>query len=187
MFQEKNRQGVHILFFLFAFLLKFLSRFQVIILLLVLLFLTVAVIPKLKVKNYLYRHFEKKYSHGAIYYFLTLLGITLFFPLHIVAVAWIVLALGDGMATLVGRNFKTQELPWNKDKSYYGSLSFIFFATLGSFIILKWMLPSLSLGQALSIGLKTSIVAAFIETLPWELDDNISVPLVSALVVSFLI
>lgn len=187
MFKEENRQGVHILFFLFTFLFKYLSRFQVLVLLLILLFITVTIVPRFRVKDYLYRQFEKKYSRGAISYFLTLFVLALIFPLHIVAVSWVILALGDGMATLVGKNFKAQELPWNKNKSYYGSMAFIFFAAIGSLILLKWLVPGLSIGQAFSIGLKTSIVAAIVESLPWQLDDNITVPLASAVVIYFLI
>lgn len=186
MFKEKNRQSIHISFLLFAFLFKYLNKWQVVVILLVLLFITVVVVPKMKSRNFLYRQFEKKYSQGAIAYFSTLIVLTLIFPLYIVAASWAVLSLGDGMATLIGKNFKAQELPWNKNKSYYGSLAFVFFATLGATILLKWMMPGFSLGHVFSIGLKASIVAAVVETLPWRFSDNSTVPIAAAVVVFLL-
>lgn len=187
MFAEEKRQSVHILFFLCAFALKYLSRFQAVLMLLLLLFIVVFLVPKFKVKSHLYRFTEQRYSRGAILYFLTLLVLTLIFPLEIVAASWAILALGDGMATLIGKNFKAKELPWNKDKSYYGSLAFIIFGTIGAFILLKWMLPTMSGRLAISLGLKTSFVAAIVESLPWKIDDNVTVAVTSAVVLSWLI
>jgi len=62
MFTEEKRQIVHILLFVFAFFLKYLSRWQAALLLAVLLFIALAWVPRSKVKHYLYRHFERKYS-----------------------------------------------------------------------------------------------------------------------------
>jgi dolichol kinase len=47
--------------------------------------------------------------------------------------------------------------------------------------------PSLSISQALFIGIKTVVVAAIVESLPWKINDNISVPLASAIVLNFLL
>lgn len=185
MSHEAKRQYTHILLFLFAFTLKYLDRFQAILLVLGLLLFTILILPKLSVKKHFYRPTEDTFSRGAIFYFLTILVLTLIFPLHIVAASWAVLALGDGMATLVGRNFKTAELPWNRRKSFYGSLAFVVSATIGSYLLLLWM--GVSASGLISISLKTAIVAAIVETLPIKIDDNVSVAVVSALTLSFLI
>ncbi len=120
-------------------------------------------------------------------YFLVLLILVLVFPLPIVAASWAILALGDGTATLIGRNFKVKELPWNKDKSYAGSSAFLIFGTIGSMILLGWMLPTLSFNFIFFLSLKTVIVAAVVESLPWKFNDNISVPVASALVMNLLL
>ncbi|MFA6255019.1 MAG: hypothetical protein WC675_03220 [Patescibacteria group bacterium] len=187
MFREEKRQGIHVLLFLFAFLLKYLSRFQAVGILFLLLFFTLFLVPKLRIKSHLYRQFEKKYSEGAILYFLTLLVLVLVFPPSIVAAAWAILALGDGMATLVGKNFRAKELAWNQNKTYAGSLAFVFFGTIGAMILLKWMIIDLSLMAAFSLAFKTAIVAAIVESLPIKINDNITVTVTSALVLSLLI
>ena len=187
MFKEEKRQIVHILLFLLAFLLKYLSRWQTIILLCLLLFVVLFIIPRLRAKSHLYRFTERKYSRGAVSYFLILLVLVLIFPLHIVAVSWAILALGDGTATLFGRHFRAKELPWNKNKTYAGSLAFIIFGSLGAFILLKWMVPEISGNQAFFLGLKTTIVAAIVESLPLKFDDNVSVAIASAVTLYFLI
>ncbi|MFA6410267.1 MAG: hypothetical protein WCW26_01690 [Candidatus Buchananbacteria bacterium] len=186
MFSEEKRQIVHILLFFLAFSLKYLSRFEAAFLLLLLLLFTLIVVPRLKIKSYFYRQFEKKYSQGAVLYFLVLLVLVLIFPLYIVAASWAILALGDGAATLIGANFKAKELPWNRHKTYAGSLAFVVFGTLGAFILLRWMLPDLSMVGAFSWGIKAALVAALVESLPLKVNDNVSVTLVSAAVMYFL-
>jgi len=186
MFNEEKRQAVHILLFLLAFFLKYLNRWQAALLLLVLLFVTLAVIPKMRIKSYFYRQFEHKYSQGAVLYFFVLLILVLVFPLYIVAASWAILALGDGSATLIGQYFKAKELPWNRKKTYAGSIAFAVFGTLGAFILLKWMLPDLSANTALFWGLKAALVAAIVESLPLRINDNVSVTVVSALVLYLL-
>lgn len=187
MFSEKKRQLVHILLFLLAFLLKYLGRLQAAILLTVLLLVTMYLVPKLKVRKFLHRQSEINYSQGAALYFLILLILVLIFPLRIVAASWAILAWGDGTATLIGKNFKVKELPWNKNKSYVGTLSFIFFGTLGSAALLKWMSPELPLDLIFSASFKTALIAGIVESLPWRINDNISVAATSAIVMTFLL
>jgi len=136
----------------------------------------------MKFRGYFYRQQENKYSQGAVLYFLVLFILIIIFPLYIVAVSWAVLALGDGAATLIGRHFKCQELPWNRKKSYVGSISFFLFGTCGAFILLQWMLPELSFNTALIAAGKTALVAAIVESLPLKINDNVSVAVVSAVV-----
>ena len=183
---ETKRQGIHIILFVLAFLLKYLARWQMAGLLLLLLFFTVFLVPRLKLRAHLYRQVENYYSSGAVLYFLVLIVLVLIFPLPVVAAAWAILALGDGTATLVGKNFKVKELPWNRNKSYAGTAAFLFFGTIGCMILLNWMLPDLNFPFLLSLSLKTTVVAALVESLPWKINDNISVPIASALVMNLL-
>jgi len=187
MFKEEKRQSIHILLFLFAFSLKYLNRFQAALLLCLFIFIALFLVPRLKIRSHIYRHFEHRYSPGGISYFLVLFILILFLPFPIVAAAWAILALGDGMATLIGKNFKARELPWNKDKTYAGSLAFIVFGTIGALILLKWMLPDLSGMAAFTIGFKTAFLAAIVESLPLKINDNVTVAISSAAVLSFLI
>jgi len=49
------------------------------------------------------------------------------------------------------------------------------------------MMPDLTNGAAFSIGLKTSLIAAVVESLPWRINDNLTVAVTSAVVLSWLI
>lgn len=185
MHNEEKRQAIHILLFLLAFLLKYLTSWQAAGMLLLVLFVIVFLVPKIGVKKYFYRRFEDKYSNGAVLYFFILFVLVLIFDLHIVAAAWAILALGDGSATLIGKNLKVRELPWNKDKSYVGTISFIIFGTLGAFIMLKWM--AVGGPDLLSISFKTALVAGIAESLHTKINDNITVAVVSAVTMAILL
>ncbi|NUM25697.1 MAG: hypothetical protein HUU49_03700 [Candidatus Buchananbacteria bacterium] len=187
MFKEEKRQAVHILLLVFAFSLKYLNRTTAALLLFGFLLVVLFIVPRLRGRHHFYRREDKKYSQGAVNYFLVLLVLVLVFPFEVVAASWGILALGDGMATLVGKNFKTQELAWNRNKSYIGSVAFILFGTVGAYVLLRWMSPDLTTLFVLGVSFKAATVSAIVESLPWKIDDNISVPLVSAVVVSWLI
>lgn len=187
MFKEEKRQAVHISLLFFAFGLKYFSRFWAVVLLVGLLAIVLFVVPKLRSRKHFYRREEKVLSRGAINYFLVLLVLVLIFPFEVVGASWGIMALGDGMATLVGKNFKTKELFWNRHKSYVGSIAFVFFGMIGSYILLRWLAPDLTMQTALTVSFKTAVVAALVESLPWKINDNISVPLVSAITLSWLI
>ena len=179
MSNETTRQYTHILFFLFAFTLKYLSTFQAIFLIAGLLFFIIFILPRLNVRKHFYRPTEKKISRGAVSYFLVLFILVLLFPLPIVAASWAVLALGDGVATLVGRHFKAATLPWNKNKTYAGSLAFILAATIGCLVLLRW--SGVNADNLLAVSFKVAIISALVETLPWKVDDNISVAVASGI------
>lgn len=92
---------------------------------------------------------------------------------------------GDGIADIMGRRFGSVKIPYNKKKSWVGSISmFIFgflisigmlyyFSALGYFQLdWVWTVERVAL---------VSLVATIVESLPITevVDDNISVPLAS--------
>ena len=187
MSNEQKRQYIHVILFLFAFVLKYTSKLQAALLVIILLSFTLFIVPKLKVKSHFYRPSERNHSQGAIMYFLVLLILVIVAPLYIVAASWAILALGDGMATLFGQHFKAKALPWSKDKTFSGSVAFVVFATLGSFILLKWMIVGPTSFELLTVSFEASVVAAIVESLPLKINDNLSVAMASALVLAILI
>jgi uncharacterized protein (TIGR00297 family) len=125
--------------------------------------------------------------------------------LDIVAAAWGILAFGDGAATLVGRRTqeKTAEhaknaerkllsagsaisavssgrLPWNRDKTVAGTLAFVVCGSAAGVALAWWVRPAVTpmppLTLTIAAPLAAAILAAFVETIPVRLDDNISVP-----------
>ncbi|KAI8008409.1 hypothetical protein LOK49_LG07G01394 [Camellia lanceoleosa] len=130
---------------------------------------------------------------GPLYYVLILILCVLVFwresPIGVISLA--MMCGGDGIADIMGRRFGSVKIPYNKKKSWVGSISmFVFgflisigmlyyFSALGYFQLdWEWTVERVAL---------VSLVATIVESLPITdvVDDNISVPLVS-MVTAFL-
>lgn len=122
------------------------------------------------------RH-ERGFDAGIVLYpvMVLLLVLTFRHHLHYAAIAWVMLAFGDGIATLAGKSMRIAPLPWNQDKSVGGLLAFILAATAGGIAVAYWMDY-----RAPFVVLLTAIVAAVVESLPLGVDDNVTVPFASA-------
>jgi uncharacterized protein (TIGR00297 family) len=148
---------------------------------------------------------------------------------HVAAAAWAIMALGDGMATVVGeavsmpfvvgrqaqkttaeilrfaqndkgraphdeRNAQHDRvhldwlrswqqkiaatLPWNRQKTWAGFLSFVIAGTLGAYVLTRWIAPEIPPDKTLTVCAAAAVIGAVLESLPIPLDDNITVPLV---------
>lgn len=121
-----------------------------------------------------------------------MLALILFFrdALWMAAAAWGLLAFGDGMAALVGRGCGGPRLPWNPDKGWAGFVAFVVFGTLGASVLVAWTLRlPLSSGaspRVLAITIPLAVIGALVESVPTTLDDNLTVPLVTAVVLPLL-
>ena len=96
-------------------------------------------------------------------------------PYAIVAVAQ--MAVGDGLADIIGRRFGSKKWFCNPDKSYAGSLAFVLGATVASMGLLRWLGFPAPLAPLFTI----SCACALVEVLLTDVDDNVSVPLVGGL------
>jgi uncharacterized protein (TIGR00297 family) len=122
------------------------------------------------------RH-ARGYDPGIILYPLAVCLLILVFNWHIelAAAGWVILAFGDGFATLVGRAVPIAKLPWNRAKSWGGSIAFIAAAgAAGIGIALLFGAPSFA------VVIIAVVVAAIVESMPLGVDDNISVPFAAA-------
>jgi uncharacterized protein (TIGR00297 family) len=122
---------------------------------------------------------------GIVLYPLSVLLLILVFyrRLEIAAAAWGILAFGDGLATVFGIAWGRHRLPWNPAKSWVGSLAYVFWGTLAAAALLVWTAPERGYGWgfALAAAGAAALLAAALESLPQGLDDNLGVPMVSAL------
>ncbi len=133
----------------------------------------------------------KGYPLGILLYPLAVLALVLVFPGEdrwMAAAVWGLLAIGDGMASVVGQLLGGPRLPWNDRKGWAGFLGFLFFGTLGSGVLAAWTL-GMPVGMAVSsqilgITLPTALLAAMVESMPTTLDDNLTVPLVGAIAIA---
>ncbi|XP_073002386.1 probable phytol kinase, chloroplastic isoform X2 [Typha latifolia] len=126
---------------------------------------------------------------GPLYYVMVLTVCVLVFwrdsPIGVVSLA--MMSGGDGFADIIGRRYGAVKLPYNKKKSWIGSISMfasgflfsigmlLYFSNFG-FIHLDWE-------QTVGKVALVSLAATLVESLPITdtLDDNISVPFATML------
>jgi uncharacterized protein (TIGR00297 family) len=176
---ESARQWVHIGSGFFALLLRVMTWWQAAALAAFALAFNATILPRIGGQK-LYRPVDEArgFPLGILLYPLSVLLLVLIFPsrLDIVAIAWIILALGDGFSTLVGASVGGTPLPWNRHKTVAGTVAFVFFGGLGATGLAWWMsAPSIVVAP-----LAATVAAGLIETIPIRLDDNISVPATAA-------
>jgi uncharacterized protein (TIGR00297 family) len=145
------------------------------------------VLPRLGSK-YLWRGHEEErgVSIGIVLYPFSVLVLLLVFwqRLEVAAAVWGILAFGDGMASLAGKGLGGPALPWNPRKSWSGTLAYFFFGGAGAAALLGHTL--LNQGAPanwpfwIAAAAASAAFAAFIESLPLGVDDNLSVPLLTA-------
>lgn len=103
---------------------------------------------------------------------------------EVAAAGWGVLAFGDGFASLLGGRWgRHASLPWNPAKSWLGLGSFVAGGTCAAALLLVWTAPGrYAPGFALGLAAAAALAAALVESLPLGLDDNVTAPLMAALV-----
>ncbi|MFN3531969.1 MAG: DUF92 domain-containing protein [Candidatus Brocadia sp.] len=188
MTSETKRKIEHIVPVIFAFLLRYLNTWQA------LLFAFVGImyglfLSKIFVKG-AFRKYEQErgFSFGKLVYGVMVFVLILLFnkKMYIVAGAWAIMSLGDGCSNLFGKAYGKKKLPWNPEKSWIGSMSFVFFGGLGAAILMWWvnlnpLQTSLPWYHLLITAFLTSFVTAGVESFPLKIDDNITVPLAAGL------
>ena len=118
------------------------------------------------------RH-ERGYDEGIVLYPTAVLLLILVFRnhLHYAAIAWALLAFGDGVATLAGKSLRIATLPWHPDKSWGGLLAFVLVGGAMAYAAGAWM----GYRNVIVIAVAT-FAAAIVESLPLHVDDNLTVP-----------
>ncbi|MDP9360025.1 MAG: DUF92 domain-containing protein, partial [Acidobacteriota bacterium] len=122
------------------------------------------------------RH-ERGWDAGIILYpfAVTVLIIVFHWHLEIAAVAWVLLAFGDGFSTVFGRRLPLAPLPWNPSKSWGGFIAFVMFGGAAAFAIARVF------GAPQDVAIAVAVLASAIaESLPLGIDDNVTVPFVAA-------
>jgi uncharacterized protein (TIGR00297 family) len=176
---ESARQIVHVSMGGFALLLRWITWPQALALAGGALIFNLFVLPH--VGRQIYRPGDRARNvHGIIYYPLSVLILLLLFPsrLDIVAAAWGILAAGDGVATLAGRAIGGVRWPWNPDKTVAGTIAFVVAGAAAGVGLALWCRPpGVPILFAFIAVPLAAVTAAFVETIPITLDDNLSVAL----------
>lgn len=189
---ERGRKLVHVAFGGCAFALRYLSWWQAAVLAIGALAFNLIMLPR--VAPQLLRPGERTGSarSGITLYPVSVLLLVLVFPhrLDIAAAAWAILAVGDGMATIAGRRLGWVAIPWNREKSLAGSLALFLCGGAAGALAALWCRPNVSPTPdewfSIAAPLVAALAAAFVETIPIRLDDNLSVPASAAAVLGAL-
>jgi dolichol kinase len=113
---------------------------------------------------------DKKQLNGATYVLIAATICLLIFPKVIAVTSFIVLIIADMMGALIGRKFGRHRF---LGKSIEGSSAFFLSALIVIFVTPK---IGYAFGEYL-IGAFAAVVGTVFEALPWNVDDNISIPL----------
>ncbi|MGF7117462.1 diacylglycerol/polyprenol kinase family protein [Methanobacterium oryzae] len=116
-------------------------------------------------------------ERGFVYFFVGII-ITLYlfrFDVMIANAAIIILLFGDSASTIFGKRFGKRHIPFNKRKTYIGTLAFFLVSFIGAFTQLS-ILPSF-------FG---ALCGAITEAYS-PIDDNIPIPIISGIAMSLVI
>lgn len=177
---ETGRRAVHFAAGGLAFLLPFLTPLQAACAAGGAVVFNLLVLPRLAPA--LFREGERRepWRSGIVIYPVAVLLLILLFHrrMEVAAAAWAIMAAGDSAAGLVGRRFGRRPIPWNRSKTAEGSIAFAVAASLFSWAVLVF--TGRGAAEAALLAGPASLFAAFMESLPWRLNDNLTVPLLSA-------
>lgn len=138
---------------------------------------------------------KREALEGPMVYTLVLVAATAFGWRSLVSVVAVnQMAIGDGMADIIGRKFGRNRWPKfiekSGKKSVEGSVAFAFFAFVACALMVELFklsgLATIGAAQAAPALLLISVVAAIVELLPLG-DDNLTVPLTSAVLAAILL
>lgn len=173
MTNERLRKIIHIAFGLGAFALKWLPWWAMALVAAAAVVGNWLVLPRI-----LPSIARKKRDVGILLYPLVVALLIVVFrdSLHYAAIAWALLAFGDGFATLIAKSVRTPPLPWHREKSWGGFVAFLVFGTAGALAVGWWM----DWWHPITIAL-VALVAAIAESLPLRIDDNLTVPFAASI------
>lgn len=134
----------------------------------------------------------KEILKGPLFYGIVFVLLTIVYwvdsPIGIIAL--MVLSGGDGFADIIGRRIPSPKLKWSPNKSLAGSLAMFvggtFFSLAVIFILSQQSLLAVNFFNLLPKIILINVLATFIESLPLQDWDNITVPL-SVVLMSLLI
>lgn len=182
------RKGIHLLAFILPLsYYYFFARYQFILISLILA-LIAGIIEFTRFKNVkfnlifyklvgnlLWQH-ESKTLTGSTTFIIGVLVSAIFFSKPVVVAVLLFLTLGDTIAYLVGNT--VGEIRIFGKKTVEGAVAFLIIS-----IFIAWAIPDIKFWP----GLFGAIIACIVELLPWKVDDNLSIPLISGTTMQLLL
>ena len=188
--QEVFRKLIHVAFGFLAFSVALLGPLGSTLLVLAALAFNAFILPHVGGRR-LWRPDEMELgrSAGMLFYPASVLALVLIFwhrP-EVAAATWGVLAFGDGAAALAGTLLAGPRLPWNPEKTWAGTFAYWVCGSLAAAILVCWTLahspaPQHSWPFLVFVAMAAAAFSAALESLPQKIDDNLSVPIPTGLV-----
>ncbi|HEY7500260.1 MAG TPA: DUF92 domain-containing protein [Vicinamibacterales bacterium] len=179
---EDARKIVHIGFGVCALLLRYITWWEAALVAGTAVAFNLLVMPRVGRRIYRPADQARRFTSGVVLYPVAVLLLVVVFSnrLDIAAAAWGILAVGDGMSCIIGKRFGRRRIPWNREKSVAGSMALFLLGGAAGAALAWWcrphVMPPAYLWFSLGAPFIAALVAAFVETIPVRLDDNLSVP-----------
>jgi uncharacterized protein (TIGR00297 family) len=179
---EDARKIIHIGFGVCALLLRYITWWEAALVAGTAIAFNLLVMPRVGHRIYRAGDHARRFTSGIVLYPVAVLFLVLVFSdrLDIAAAAWGILAVGDGMSSVIGKRFGRRRIPWNREKSVAGSMALFLLGGAAGAALAWWcrpqVIPPAYMWFSLGAPFVAALVAAFVETIPVRLDDNLSVP-----------
>jgi phytol kinase len=135
---------------------------------------------------------RREILRGPLFYGIIFVVMTLVYwkPSPVGMTAVMLMCGGDGLADILGRGLKSPHLPWNRNKTWFGSLGMLLGGwVLSALILAVFVAASVLHGPFAAYLLPLTIIAvvgAAVESLPLQDVDNITVTLAAVILGTFL-
>ena len=194
------RKLIHMSMGLFALSLRWLNPWQAMLCALIAFLHNLYIFP-LYGRKKLEKEEEKKRGYTAIVSYPAVVFLLLVFSfllcltsgknaMPLAAASWAILAFGDAFGGIIGVSVKGPKLPWNREKTISGMLAFIVFGIISgilafSFTGTEHLKALFSDNRFVMILVLSVFVAAVVESLKGQFDDNIGFPFAALSILSF--
>ncbi len=183
---ESVREAIHASGFLVPFIALYLGIYLVAFLLSLITLLYTASelarverksIPPVSIITLKAATFTERYEFATapIFFALGIVLSLLLFPTPINYASIAIVSLGDSIASIVGKYFGKTSIPFNKGKNLEGSSAGFLFAFLGATFFLNPMLAFVG-----------AFIGMLVESLPLPINDNLSIPLATGVLLILL-
>jgi len=191
--KEVKRKIIHILVGCFAFAYLFLDRILIVLLCILLIILTIISKRYKRIYFFIIRVEEEKKGalFGVLYYTTSMLILSTFFDYRLAGAGVLALAWGDGFATILGRRYGKYKI--TSESTLVGCFSMFAFSFFGTAVALSIIPPVpglinapffLSRSKILIASIGVSLFSTIFESTSRHVNDNITVPIMHAVLLA---
>ncbi len=126
------------------------------------------------------QHLKTAPGKSAIYFLFGSAAVALLFPLDIAVASILILAFGDAVSCLVGHHFGTVTTPLHPKKAVEGPIVAIIISSVVASLFVPFWMAAIAASVAMVLEMPRWTV------LGWHVDDNLIIPISSAIVFSLL-